>query len=148
MQHWQRNETTATTIGHLRSRDDSDLHFTYVTQNSYILYETVMGRTTVGSQELLRYEGYSDQWEVNDFTLVAFVESSSWCWVGEPENGTSLLWQHLNILQGKKRRDQSITTNSRNDDWYNVKFSVSLIQGRTAVWPTNLAILVMMMLKY
>lgn len=48
---------------------------------------------------LLRYEGNSDQWEVNDFTLVTFVECSSWCRVGEPDNCTALFRQHLNILK-------------------------------------------------
>jgi hypothetical protein len=77
------------------------------------------GRTKVRLRELLSYEGYSDQWEVYDFTLIAFVECSCWCWVGEPENGTSLLWQHLNILQDKKHKDQSITMNAKDNDWYN-----------------------------
>ena len=80
----------------------------------------------MGKTDFLRYEGNSDQWEVNDFTLIAFVESSSWCWVGKPDNGTSLFRQHLNILQDKNNKHHPITMDAKDQQWHNAKFNESL----------------------
>jgi hypothetical protein len=124
MQHWEQTQNNSH-IGCLSVQILHQVETMMIANNFYILFETATGRTKVVLWELLSYEGYSDQWEVNDFTLVAFVERSCWRRVRKPENGTSLLWQHLNILQDKKNNDQPITTNA-NDNWYNRKFNKSL----------------------
>lgn len=103
MQHWEQTQNNSH-IGCLSVQILRQVEATMTAKNFYILFEIA-----TGSWELLSYEGYRDQREVNDFTLVAFVECSRWRRVRKPENGTSLLWQHLNILQDKKNNHRQVT---------------------------------------